>query len=70
MLSQIFFGMASGYGTETILVQSTIALVVAAFPGWIIGQLADAVVRESIEIHYRRQIEQYKSHKGTQQGSN
>ena len=32
----------------------------AALVGWIIGQLADAVVRENIETHYRRQIDQLK----------
>jgi tetrahydromethanopterin S-methyltransferase subunit C len=58
MLSQILSGMVHGQDTEAILVRCLIATVIAAIPGWIIGQLADAVVRESIEASYRRQIEQ------------
>ncbi len=60
MLSQIIPGIVHGDSTESILVRSVIAMVIAAFVGWIIGQLADAVVRENIETHYRRQIDQLK----------
>ncbi|MFO0013887.1 MAG: hypothetical protein ACK553_14190 [Planctomycetota bacterium] len=63
MLTQIAMGLVHGSETETILVRSVVALVVAAFPGWIIGHMADAVVRENIEAHYRRQIEQFKLQK-------
>jgi hypothetical protein len=61
MLTQIASGFLHGTETETILVRCVVALVIAAIPGWIIGQMADAVVRESIEAQYRRQIEQFKS---------
>ncbi|MBU6238787.1 MAG: hypothetical protein KGQ51_13255 [Planctomycetes bacterium] len=61
MLTQIASGFLHGTDTETTLVRCVVALVIAAIPGWIIGQMADAVVRESIEAQYRRQIEQFKS---------
>lgn len=63
MFTQILLGMVHGQETETILVRSVIAMAVAAFPGWIIGRIADALVRENIEAHYRRQIEQLKAQK-------
>jgi tetrahydromethanopterin S-methyltransferase subunit C len=63
MLSQIIPGIVQGHETESILIRSVIAMVIAALPGWVIGRLADALVRENIEAHYRRQIEQLKSQK-------
>jgi hypothetical protein len=61
MLTQIASGFFHGTEIETILVRCVVALVIAVIPGWVIGQMADAVVRENIEAHYRRQIEQFKS---------
>ena len=61
MLTQIATGLLHGSETETVLVRCVVALVIAVVPGWIIGQMADSVVRENIEAHYRRQIEQFKS---------
>jgi hypothetical protein len=69
MLTQIIAGFVVGMDTETILVRSVVAMVVAALPGWIIGHMADAVVRESIEAQYRRQIEQLKASKGGERGT-
>lgn len=69
MMSQIGLGLTHGSDTETILTRSVVALMIAALPGWIIGQMADSVVRENIETHYRRQIEQYKARKSKENSS-
>ena len=69
MLTQIAMGLWHGVDAETILVQSVVAMVVAAVPGWAIGFMADAMVRENIEAHYRRQIEQFKSQKSGETGT-
>ena len=49
MISQIALGIAMGVETETILVQSVIALLIASAVGWVIGKLADELVRDMIE---------------------
>ncbi len=60
MISQIFLGMIANQPTESILVRSVVALVLAAIPGWVIGKLADGLVRDNIEAHYRRRVEELK----------
>ncbi|MFN7730649.1 MAG: hypothetical protein ACK5OB_02025 [Pirellula sp.] len=60
MLTQILLGLVLGVESETVLVQSVVALLVASLMGWIIGKLADAMVRESFET--RKQRTQQKSH--------
>lgn len=60
MLTQILLGLALGVESETVLVQSVVALLVASTTGWIIGKLADAMVRESFET--REQRTQQQSH--------
>ena len=69
MSTQIAMGLWHGVDAETILVRSVVAMVVAAVPGWAIGFMADAMVRENIEAHYRRQIEQFKSQKSEETGT-
>lgn len=69
MLTQIGSGLLHGLETESILVRCVVALMIAAIPGWIIGQMADAVVRENIEAHYRRQIEQLKLQQARETGA-
>jgi hypothetical protein len=69
MMTQIALGLMHGTETESILVRCVVAMVIAAIPGWIIGQMADAVVRDSIEASYRRQIEQFKSQQARETGA-
>jgi tetrahydromethanopterin S-methyltransferase subunit C len=58
MLTQILLGLALGVESETVLVQSVVALLVASLMGWIIGKLADAMVRESFETRKQRTQQQ------------
>lgn len=58
MLTQILLGLVLGVESETVLVQSVVALLVASLMGWIIGKLADALVRESFETRKRRMQQQ------------
>ena len=53
----IILGLMSGETPESILVQSLIATVVYATIGLGIGQVADSVVRQSVEINYRNKFE-------------
>lgn len=61
MISQIALGIAMSVDSETILVQSVIALLIASAVGWVIGELADALIRDTIETPNRRQNKQWPS---------
>lgn len=61
MISQIALGIAMSVETETILVQSVIALLIASAMGWVIGKLADELVRDMIETPNRQRNQQLPS---------
>jgi tetrahydromethanopterin S-methyltransferase subunit C len=61
MISQIALGIAMDVETETILAQSVIALLIASAVGWVIGKLADELVRDMIETPKRHRNEQLPS---------
>ena len=55
--ASIILGLLSGETPESILAQSLIATVAYATIGLGIGQVADSVVRQSVEINYRNKFE-------------
>lgn len=53
----ILLGLMSGEAPESILTHSLTFTVVFATIGLVIGQVADSVVRQSVEMNYRKKFE-------------
>jgi hypothetical protein len=53
----ILLGLLHGDIPESILVQSLGATVAFAAIGWVLGQVADSIVRQSVEMNYRARFE-------------
>ena len=53
----IILGLMNADATESILTHSLISTVVFATVGLGIGQIADSVVRQSVEMNYRNKFE-------------
>jgi len=53
----IVLGLVSGRSAESILTQSLTAMALFVPIGWVLGQVADSVVRQSVEVNYRMGFE-------------
>jgi len=58
MIAMIFIGLANGSDSETILTRAIMAVAAYSAVGWMMGVVADLIVRNSVEMNYRRRIEQ------------
>ncbi len=57
----ILLGLTSNETPESILIQSLMATVAFATIGLGIGQVADSVVRQSVEMNYRNKFEKLRA---------
>lgn len=67
LVSCIVHGWLCANLPEDILVRGIAMLFVFAGIGWVIGQAAEQIVRQSLEMNYRTRIEQLRQ---TQSGAN
>ena len=57
LTTTIILGLVSGSTPESILTQCLPVIVVFATIGLAIGQIADSMVRQSVEMNYRNKFE-------------
>ncbi|MFN7874828.1 MAG: hypothetical protein ACK5PB_05890 [Pirellula sp.] len=57
----IVSGLLANSSPDSILIQSITVLFPFAGLGWFVGQAADQAVRHSVEMDFRRRVEQMKN---------
>jgi hypothetical protein len=67
MMFNIIGGVMIGDGVESTLIRSMLSLFVFATLGWIVGQTADLMVRQSLEANFRRKVEKIRENKDSKQ---
>lgn len=65
----ILLGLIDQGATDAILSYSLNATAVFTAVGWILGNAADSIVRNSVEMNYRARVEQLRAKQRENQGA-
>lgn len=67
MMVIIIGGVVHREAVESILIRSVLCLSMFAIIGWIVGQSADTMVRQSLEANFRRKVEKMRENRESKQ---